>query len=78
MSDEANSATGCDETDTLISVGEPVPCRYFDPAGTDEGADASQRSLPFCRHFQINPRCEGDLNKCDVLMFAPDPRDGYR
>lgn len=61
------------KTDTIVSVGERIDCQYFQKRETIEG-----REEPWCTLFQIVPECTGDVNKCDVLMFAPDPRDGYR
>lgn len=60
------------ESDTIIAIGERIECPFFEPSTQTED------NKPFCTHFQINPVCTGDINRCDVLMFAPDPRDGYR
>lgn len=60
------------DSDTLISVGERIECPFFIPSNQSEALKQ------FCTRFQISPICDGDVNRCDVLMFAPDPRDGYR
>jgi hypothetical protein len=60
------------ESDTIVSVGERIDCLYFVPS------DQSESATCFCTRFQIHPTCDGDLNRCDVLLNAPDPRDGYR
>jgi len=64
------------DTDTvLICAGDaekPISCQYF------EIEDQISLGTPWCKRFQIHPKCCGDINHCDVLMYAPDPRDGYR
>lgn len=62
------------ETDTLNAVGDRIECPYY--GISDEGNVSSDK--PWCTRFQIHPKCTGDVNRCDVLMFAPDPRDGFR
>jgi hypothetical protein len=70
MSEETPNPQG---TDTVISIGCRIDCPYF----SKEDGDSGSVEL-WCSRFQIVPECQGDINNCDVLMFAPDPRDGYR
>lgn len=74
-------AMGSKDTD-LVPAGTPLRCHYYRPDDQGpiehpEGGGLS-KTLPWCIRFQLNPKCNNDLEHCDVGWNRPDPRDGYR
>ncbi len=61
------------QTLNLNPVGDRCECSYFSKEENREG-----EIEPWCRLFQLYPECDGDIEHCDVHMFRPDKREGYR
>jgi len=63
--------------DHLVLERQPIRCTFYSEEVTGKPGRFDTLE-PWCMKFQLIPKCGNDINCCDVQMFAPDPRDGYR